>query len=86
MVNPTEKDDGVNFVGPPQDPSDFLWIMTEEPHRSRRMAIMKAHPEVRSHAFIEQIKRYMFNNLPFCSMLSPLIPDAHSIGYEINGT
>ncbi|THH18648.1 hypothetical protein EW146_g2364 [Bondarzewia mesenterica] len=30
----------------PIDPSDFLWIMTEEPHRSRRKAIMKAHPEV----------------------------------------
>jgi len=30
----------------PQNPSDFLWLMTEEPHRSRRMAIMKAHPEV----------------------------------------
>jgi sphingolipid 4-desaturase/C4-monooxygenase len=32
---------------PPKDPSDFLWLMTEEPHRSRRMEIMKAHPEVR---------------------------------------
>ncbi|KAH6909420.1 dihydroceramide delta(4)-desaturase [Coprinopsis sp. MPI-PUGE-AT-0042] len=31
---------------PPMDPKDFLWLMTEEPHRSRRMAIMKAHPEV----------------------------------------
>jgi hypothetical protein len=31
----------------PQDPSEFLWLMTEEPHRTRRMAIMKAHPEVR---------------------------------------
>ncbi|KAF8503925.1 dihydroceramide delta(4)-desaturase [Gautieria morchelliformis] len=30
----------------PQDPSEFLWLMTEEPHRSRRTAIMKAHPEV----------------------------------------
>jgi len=30
----------------PQDPSDFLWLMTEEPHRSRRKAILKAHPEV----------------------------------------
>jgi hypothetical protein len=30
----------------PLDPSDFLWLMTEEPHRSRRKAIMKAHPEV----------------------------------------
>lgn len=31
----------------PEDPNDFLWIMTEEPHRSRRKAILKAHPEVR---------------------------------------
>lgn len=33
---------------PPKDPKDFLWLMTEEPHRSRRMAILKAHPEVRA--------------------------------------
>lgn len=26
---------------------DFQWMTTEEPHRSRRMAILKAHPEVR---------------------------------------
>ncbi|KAF8316799.1 dihydroceramide delta(4)-desaturase [Clavulina sp. PMI_390] len=30
----------------PKDPKDFLWVMTEEPHRSRRIAILKAHPEV----------------------------------------
>jgi hypothetical protein len=36
-----------NYPGPPQDPSDFLWLMTEEPHRTRRMEIIKAHPEVR---------------------------------------
>ena len=29
-----------------QDPNDWLWQMTEEPHRSRRKAILKAHPEV----------------------------------------
>lgn len=34
-------------VHPAQDHTDFLWQMNEEPHRSRRMAIMKAHPEVR---------------------------------------
>jgi len=46
VVAPTAKDNGKSYPGPPQDPSDFLWIMTEEPHRSRRMAILKAHPEV----------------------------------------
>ena len=34
------------YPAPPQDPNDFLWLMTEEPHRTRRMAILKAHPEV----------------------------------------
>ncbi|MBW0559664.1 hypothetical protein O181_099379 [Austropuccinia psidii MF-1] len=31
----------------PQDPNDWLWLMTEEPHRSRRRAILKDHPEVK---------------------------------------
>lgn len=26
----------------------FFWTYTEEPHRTRRMAIIKAHPEVSS--------------------------------------
>jgi sphingolipid delta-4 desaturase len=26
---------------------DFFWTYTEEPHRTRRLAIIKAHPEVR---------------------------------------
>ena len=31
----------------PQEQDDqFFWTYTEEPHRSRRMAIIKAHPEV----------------------------------------
>ncbi|PWN21182.1 hypothetical protein BCV69DRAFT_282676 [Microstroma glucosiphilum] len=33
---------------PSQDQNDFLWLLTEEPHRSRRQAIMKAHPEVKT--------------------------------------
>lgn len=33
-------------VNPPQDGTDYLWLMTEEPHRSRRNAILKDHPEV----------------------------------------
>ena len=50
MVSPDEKTEGL--YGAPQDPHDFLWIMTEEPHRSRRTAIMKAHPEVRLTLFM----------------------------------
>jgi len=30
------------------DNNDFFWTYTEEPHRSRRQAIIKAHPEVGS--------------------------------------
>ena len=37
---------GDDLFQPPQDPNDFLWLMTEEPHRSRRMEILKTHPEV----------------------------------------
>lgn len=48
ITTPTEKDDGVSRPAPPMDASDFLWLMTEEPHRTRRMAILKAHPEVRN--------------------------------------
>lgn len=34
-------------VGIPSDPNDWLWLMTEEPHRSRRRAILQDHPEVK---------------------------------------
>ena len=43
-----KRPDSHAFIAPPRDPKDFLWLMTEEPHRSRRAAIMKAHPEVLS--------------------------------------
>ncbi|CAO1636146.1 unnamed protein product [Parajaminaea phylloscopi] len=36
------------LLAQPQDTNDFLWLLTEEPHRSRRQAILKAHPEVKS--------------------------------------
>ncbi|EPQ53870.1 hypothetical protein GLOTRDRAFT_130935 [Gloeophyllum trabeum ATCC 11539] len=59
VVAPNEKDDGVSYPGPPQDPSDFLWLMTEEPHRSRRQAIMKAHPEVTKLMGYEPLTKYV---------------------------
>ena len=40
---PTETD----RQGPEQAAADkFFWTYTEEPHRTRRQAIIKAHPEV----------------------------------------
>ncbi|KAL1635471.1 sphingolipid delta-4 desaturase [Diplodia intermedia] len=33
---------------------DFFWTYTEEPHRTRRMAIIKAHPEASSHPLRSQ--------------------------------
>ncbi|CCM01231.1 uncharacterized protein FIBRA_03279 [Fibroporia radiculosa] len=59
VVSPTPSDDGKTHISPPQDPSDFLWIMTEEPHRSRRMAIMKAHPEVKKLMGYEPLTKYV---------------------------
>lgn len=38
-----------------QKEHDFFWTYTEEPHRTRRLAIIKAHPEVRSHAAIASL-------------------------------
>lgn len=58
-MSPTSKDNGQSHVAPPQDPSDFLWIMTEEPHRSRRMAILKAHPEVTKLMGREPLTKYV---------------------------
>ena len=43
-----------------QDPSDFLWLMTEEPHRSRRIAIQKAHPEVSRRAHLHRPVLFIF--------------------------
>ena len=31
---------------------DFFWTYTEEPHRTRRLQIIKAHPEVRGLLFL----------------------------------
>ncbi|KAF8434813.1 dihydroceramide delta(4)-desaturase [Boletus edulis BED1] len=59
VVSPTVNDDGRSHPGPPQDPADFLWLMTEEPHRSRRMAVMKAHPDVVKLMGHESLTKYV---------------------------
>lgn len=48
-----------SYSSVPQDPSDFLWLLTEEPHRTRRTAILKAHPEIRSLMGHEPLTKYV---------------------------
>ncbi|KAE8227445.1 hypothetical protein CF319_g55 [Tilletia indica] len=43
----------------PQDASEFLWLLTEEPHRTRRAAILKDHPEVRTLMGHEPLTKYV---------------------------
>ncbi|KAL2757965.1 hypothetical protein ACRALDRAFT_1055044 [Sodiomyces alcalophilus JCM 7366] len=38
---------------------DFFWTYTEEPHRSRRLAIIKAHPEVTKLCGPEPLTKYV---------------------------
>jgi sphingolipid delta-4 desaturase len=38
---------------------DFFWTYTEEPHRSRRQAIIKAHPEVTKLCGPEPLTKYV---------------------------
>ncbi|PGG96367.1 sphingolipid delta-4 desaturase [Blastomyces parvus] len=47
---------------PPSNSSvedQFFWTYTEEPHRSRRQAIIKAHPEVTKLCGIEPLTKYV---------------------------
>ncbi|RCI16856.1 hypothetical protein L249_1889 [Ophiocordyceps polyrhachis-furcata BCC 54312] len=41
------------------DHHDFFWTYTEEPHRTRRLAIIKAHPEVTKLCGPEPLTKYL---------------------------
>ncbi|WFD23836.1 hypothetical protein MEQU1_002530 [Malassezia equina] len=43
----------------PLPTDDFLWSLNEEPHRTRRVAILKAHPEVRKLMGHEPLTKYV---------------------------
>jgi len=86
--------DDLAHTAPPQDPKDFLWLMTEEPHRTRRMAIMKAHPEVTKLMGREPLTKYVVFFVVSlqitCAILlrhlSPLSPLFIFIAYAVGGT
>ncbi|TVY67457.1 Sphingolipid delta(4)-desaturase, partial [Lachnellula suecica] len=46
-------------VGWEKHEKDFFWTYTEEPHRTRRMAIIKAHPEVTKLCGPEPLTKYL---------------------------
>lgn len=56
-------------VSPPPSvvEDQFFWTYTEEPHRSRRQAIIKAHPEVKCHPV------YLAVNVPFRPTFIPAL-------------
>lgn len=62
-TGPTDDVPGRKWMPPIHDKpvasDDFLWSMTEEPHRTRRMAILKAHPEVRKLMGHEPLTKYV---------------------------
>jgi sphingolipid 4-desaturase/C4-monooxygenase len=43
--------DEIAEADPSKATEDFFWTYTEEPHRTRRQAIIKAHPEVTNSPF-----------------------------------
>ncbi|WFD44011.1 hypothetical protein MPSI1_002676 [Malassezia psittaci] len=43
----------------PGSADDYLWALNEEPHRTRRMAIMHAHPEVKKLMGHEPLTKYV---------------------------
>ncbi|KAI0266966.1 fatty acid desaturase-domain-containing protein [Gloeopeniophorella convolvens] len=67
----------------PQDPSDFLWIMTEEPHRSRRKVIMKAHPEVTKLMGHEPLTKYTVFAVVLLQFVTAfLLRDSHPFSWK----
>ena len=46
-------------------PEDFIWCYTEEPHRTRRQAIIKAHPEVGKLCGHEPLTKYVVLTVVF---------------------
>lgn len=71
VVTATEPQLRVSAKGPPQPPTSkpnsspqspedhFFWTYTEEPHRTRRQAIIRAHPEVTKLCGPEPLTKYV---------------------------
>lgn len=60
---------------PQQDGNDFLWTYTEEPHRTRRLAIIKAHPEVAPLLYLDLNAWFKEANMTKSRSLSFAVPN-----------
>lgn len=58
-----------------KEDKDFIWVLTEEPHRSRRLQIMKEHPEVHLSLFHRM-------SIPFSCIHSLLFQVTKLMGHE----
>lgn len=67
------------YPATPQDPTDFLWLLTEEPHRTRRMAIIAAHPEVKSLMGLEPLTKYISFMVTLTQILIAVYMGVHQI-------
>jgi sphingolipid delta-4 desaturase len=58
MTSKAPKSEGVD-AKPVENKNDFFWTYTEEPHRTRRMAIIKSHPEITKLCGPEPLTKYV---------------------------
>ncbi|KAL3963221.1 dihydroceramide delta(4)-desaturase [Purpureocillium lilacinum] len=56
---PKDKAPDAGVDGDGVDKHDFFWTYTEEPHRTRRLAIIKAHPEITKLCGPEPLTKYV---------------------------
>jgi sphingolipid delta-4 desaturase len=67
--------------------SQFFWTYTEEPHRSRRQAIIKAHPEVTKLCGPEPLTKWLVLAVVSLQVLCAyLLKDTHPISWQFVAT
>ncbi|KAK9894933.1 hypothetical protein P389DRAFT_161752 [Cystobasidium minutum MCA 4210] len=66
-----------------QDPNDWLWMHDEEPHRSRRRAILKEHPEVTKLMGYEPLTKYVVLLVMAIQLTTAyLLMDTHPLNWK----
>ena len=67
--------------------SKFFWTYTEEPHRSRRQAIIKAHPEVTKLCGPEPLTKYLVTAVVLLQVVCAyLLQNTHPLSWRFFAT